>query len=91
MNDVVLHLTLLKVSPPFHGDLAAVELAFVFVAGLLDLLAGRLSRVTPAKVVELPVRVRWKDEIPYGQGNEVDQHPGDVGPAVRSQYNKHSW
>lgn len=73
---------LLELAPALHGDLAAVELALVLDAGLLRLLAGRLAGVSPREVVELPVCVDGEHEIPDGEGDEVDQHPDDVGPSV---------
>lgn len=56
----------LKVLPPLHRDLAAVELAVVLVASLLRL-ACRLPRITPREIIKLPVRIRWEDEVPDGQ------------------------
>lgn len=75
---------LLKVAPPLHGDLTAVEFAVALVAAFARaaLLARRLPRVAPAEVVEVPVGVRGQDEVPDGEGEEVDEHPEDVGDAV---------
>lgn len=47
-------LTLLEVAPALHRDLAAVKLALVFVARLLDLLTSCFPRFTPTEVVEFP-------------------------------------
>ena len=70
----------LELGPAFHGDLAAVELALVLEAGLLGLLPGRLARVAPREVVELPEGVGRQYKVPHGQRDEVDQHPHYVGP-----------
>lgn len=59
-------LTCFEVVPSPHGDLTAIELALIFQACLLRLLARRLARVAPAKVIELPECVCWKYEIPNG-------------------------
>lgn len=43
--------------------------------------ARGLSRISPAKIVELPICVGGEDAVPDGEGEEVDEHPEDVGPA----------
>ena len=73
---------LLELAPSFHGDLAGIELSFVFDACFLGFLAGGLARVAPGEIVEFPECVGWKDEVPDWEGDEVDQHPDYVGPAV---------
>ena len=60
-------LTLLKVSPPFHSNLTAVKFSLILNARLLGLLSRCLPSLTPTKIVELPVRVGWENEIPYGE------------------------
>lgn len=50
--------------------------------------AYSLSRVAPAEVVEVPVSVRRQDQVPDWQGEEVDQHPHDVGEAVGCDYDQ---
>lgn len=42
-----------------------------------------LSSVAPAEVVEVPEGVGGQDEVPDWEGDQVDQHPGDVDPSVR--------
>lgn len=75
----------LKVTPSLHGDLAGIEFSIFVVASL----AGPLyfsschTRVAPTEVVEVPVSVHGQDEVPDGQGKEVDEHPEDVGNAMR--------
>ena len=64
--------TLFEITPPLHGDLAAVKLAFVFDAGLLGLLASRLPGVAPTEIIEFPVGIRRKHQVPYRQRNQVD-------------------
>lgn len=73
---------LLELSPSLHGDFARIEFALILDTRLLGLLASRLPRVTPREVVKLPECVSGEDEIPDRQGEKVDQHPHDVGPAV---------
>lgn len=75
---------LLEIPPPLHGDLAAVELAVLVVPALVGagLGARRLPRVAPGEVVEVPEAVGRQDEVPDGQGDEVDDHPEDVDEAV---------
>jgi hypothetical protein len=79
----------LKLSPSLHGNLAAVEFALIFDAGLFRLFIGRLSRVTPRKVVKLPERVHWKNKVPDRERQEVDKHPHDVGPRMRRNDDQH--
>jgi hypothetical protein len=77
-TDGCVKLTLLKVTPPFHGDLATIELAFIFNASLLDFFTTRLAGITPTKIIKLPVCVCWQDKVPDGERDEVDQHPCHV-------------
>src|SRR5690625_4187192 len=56
----------LKLGPPLHGDLAAVELSLSLVTALLAV-ATILSRVAPREVVNTPEAVRWQNEIPDGE------------------------
>lgn len=76
---------LLEIAPALHGDLGGVELAVLVVAALVGagLGARRLSRVAPAEIVEVPEGVGGQDEIPHGQGDQIDDHPEDVDEAVR--------
>lgn len=75
---------LLKITPPLHRNLAAIKLTVLVMAAFARALelAGRLAGVAPGEVVEVPVGVDGEDEVPDGQGDEVDEHPGDVGDAV---------
>lgn len=76
---------LLEIAPPLHGNLAAIKLAILIVASLVGARLGarRLARVAPGEVVEVPEGVGGQDEVPDGQGDEVDEHPEDVDEAVR--------
>ena len=74
-----------KVAPPLHDDFARVKLSLVLDSSLLCGFSGNFSGVAPAKVVEFPKGVDWEDEIPDREGEKVDQHPEDVGPAVGGQ------
>ena len=51
-----------------------------FVGTLL--LAVGFAGVAPGEVVEVPESIYREDEVPDGEGEEVDEHPGDVGDAV---------
>ena len=75
---------LLEINPPPHNNLATIELSFLISMSSLFLAShspGSLSRVSPAEIVEFPVCVGRQDTVPDGEGEEVDQHPEDVGPA----------
>jgi hypothetical protein len=75
----------LEISPSLHRDFAGVELSLATMTGLvrfLGVFAGGLTRVSPGEVVEVPEGVDWKDEVPDGEREQVDQHPEDVGQAV---------
>jgi len=82
---------LLEIDPSFHRDLAAIELALDVAVAAFFLVARRLARVAPGKVVEFPVRVGRQDAVPDGQGEEVDQHPADVGEAVGCHDDEEAW
>jgi hypothetical protein len=84
---------LLKVTPPLHRDLRAVELAVLVVATLVRTRDGTsgLSRVTPTEVVKVPERVSWQDEVPDWEGEQVDEHPKDVDEAVGGDDNEDTW
>jgi hypothetical protein len=75
---------LLKLAPPLHRDFTRIELAIASVAGLIAALhfAGGLARVAPGEVVKVPESVCGQDEIPDGQGDEVDAHPEHVDGTV---------
>ena len=75
---------LLKLPPPLHRNPARVELPFIPMTPLISALdrSGRLPGVAPREVVEVPVGVGGEDEVPDGQRDEVDEHPGDVDDAV---------
>jgi len=79
---------LLKLSPSLHRDLRAVKLAVRVVVSPTLRVSGRLARVSPGEVVELPERVHREDKVPDGEGEEIDEHPGDVGPAVRREHDQ---
>lgn len=83
---------LLEIAPALHGDFAGVEFAAFLVARLARafLLAHHFARVAPGEVVEVPVGVGGEDQVPDGQGAEVDQHPEDVGEFVRGDYDEHA-
>lgn len=75
---------LFKIAPPLHSNLTRIKLAIAAVATLISalLLSFGLSGVAPGEVVEVPVSVGGQDEVPDGQGEQVDQHPDHVGDAV---------
>lgn len=81
----------LELGPALHGDLGRVELSLVFQTGLLCLFACRLSSVTPREVVEFPEGVGWKHKVPDRKGEEIDEHPNDVGWRVGRNDNKQTW
>ncbi len=82
---------LLEFAPSLHRNLRAVELAFVFNTRFLGLLTSCLSSITPGEVVEFPEGVNWEDKVPDWEGEQVDEHPDDVRPAVSCKHNEHSW
>lgn len=65
-------LTLLKIAPTPHRDFAAVKLAFILDTGLLRLFACRLPSIAPTEVIELPVGIRWKNEVPNREREEIN-------------------
>jgi hypothetical protein len=84
-------LTLLEIAPPLHRDLTTVKLAFIFNACLFGLFSRCLPCITPAEIVELPVRVCREDKVPDRERDQVDEHPEDVGEAMSRQDDKDSW
>lgn len=75
--------TFLKIAPPFHRNLTAVEFPLVLDTRLFRLLPRSFPGIAPAEVVKLPVCVRGEDEIPDRKGDQVDHHPQHVRPSVR--------
>lgn len=69
---------LLKLIPSLHRDLGAVKLALVFNTRLLGLFTSSLAGIAPREVIEFPEGVGREDEVPDGEGDQVDQHPDDV-------------
>ena len=55
------------------------------------LLTGRHARVAPGEVIEVPVGVGREDQVPDGEGEEVDEHPEDVGEAVCCDDDEDAW
>lgn len=83
---------LLKVAPPLHGNLRAIEFTIFIVTALVGTCHGAssLSSITPAEVVEVPEGVGREDEIPDWQREKVDEHPEDVDQAMRGDNNKNT-
>jgi len=73
---------LLEFVPSLHCNLGAVELSLVFNTCFLGLLARSLAGISPGEVIELPERVRWENEVPDWEREQVDEHPDDIRPAV---------
>ena len=76
---------LLKIPPPLHSNLTRIKLPIrLMPARLLPplLLPHKLPSITPREVVEVPVGVARQDQVPDGEGEEIDAHPEDVGEAV---------
>ncbi len=80
----------LELVPSLHGNLGAVKLTLVFDACLLSLLTSSLASITPGEVIEFPEGIDRKDKVPDGEGEEIDEHPYDVRPAVSGEDNEYS-
>lgn len=74
----------LKLSPSLHCNLATVKLSLALSVAAALLIAIRFASFTPREVVKLPEGIDREDKVPNGERQEVDEHPNDVGPRVRS-------
>lgn len=81
----------LKLGPPLHGNLAAIEFTFVLDTSLLCLFSCSLSSLTPREVIKLPECIGREDEIPYREREKVDEHPDHIRPAMRCYDNEDGW
>lgn len=83
-------LVALEFGPSLHRNLAAVKLSLALVMAALALVAICLTGFTPREVIKLPESIGWEDKVPDGEGQEVDEHPDDIGPRVRGDNNENT-
>ena len=66
--------------PALQRDARLVKLALIMNDNLLALFTHHQSRGPPRKVVHLPERVQWQKEGENGNGENVENHPGNHVP-----------
>ena len=76
-----------ELGPTLHDKVRRIEFPILVSVALFLFTSGHTS-LAPGKVVEMPKRIRGKDEIPNGEQEQVDNHLSEVGDLARGDGDK---